>query len=144
NIANLLMKTAPPGQGKPGLDVEIQTATGTAVKNSQAALVNPQNVPSVGTTISASAESAAQAAVGMHKQSSMVVIQPSTGKILAIANNDGFNDFALTAAVAPGSSMKVITSAALLNAGVLTPTSPVECPKAYTVQGITYHNDQGE
>ena len=80
----------------------------------------------------------------MHKQSSMVVIQPSTGKILAIANNDGFNDFALTAEVAPGSTMKVITSTALFNAGVLTPQSPVACPPTYTVQGITYHNDQGE
>ena len=80
----------------------------------------------------------------MHKQSSMVVLQPSTGRILAIANNSGFNDFALTAGVAPGSTMKVITSAALFNAGVLTPDSPVACPKTYTVQGITYHNDQGE
>jgi len=74
----------------------------------------------------------------------MVVIQPSTGKILAIANNAGFNDFALTAAVAPGSSMKVITSTALISAGVVTANSPVACPSAYTVQGITYHNDQGE
>jgi hypothetical protein len=143
-IAGLLTKSPPPGQGKPGLDVEIATAAAKPVKGSQAAILDPQDIQSVPTTISSSAEAAAQSAVGMHKQSSMVVIQPSTGKILAIANNDGFNDFALTAAVAPGSSMKVITSAALFNAGVLTPTSPVECPKAYTVQGITYHNDQGE
>jgi cell division protein FtsI/penicillin-binding protein 2 len=27
---------------------------------------------------------------------------------------------------------------------VLTPNTPVTCPKAYTIQGITYHNDQGE
>ncbi|MGH3246218.1 MAG: penicillin-binding transpeptidase domain-containing protein [Trebonia sp.] len=144
NAANLLMKAAPPGQGKPGLDVEIQTAAGVPVKNHKAVILSPENVPSVGTTISSAAESAAQAAVGMHNQSSMVAIQPSTGKILAIANNDGFNDFALTADVSPGSTMKVITSAALLNAGVLTPTSPVACPKTYTVQGITFHNDQGE
>ena len=144
NISALLMKTAPAGLGKDGLDVEVQTAAGTAVKNSQAVVLSPRNVTSVATTISSSAEQAAQAAVGMHKQSSMVVIQPSSGKILAIANNDGFNDFALTAAVAPGSAMKVITSAALLNEGVLTPESPVECPKAFTVQGITYHNDKGE
>jgi hypothetical protein len=144
NISNLLMKAAPAGLGRPGLDVEIQTATGQPVKNSQAVLLHPQNVPSVATTISFSAEQAAQAAVAMHKQSSMVVIQPSTGKILAIANNDGFNDFALTAAVAPGSAMKIITSAALLNAGVLNPSTPVTCPKAFTVQGITYHNDKGE
>ena len=40
--------------------------------------------------------------------------------------------------------MKVITSTALLNAGVLTPTSPVACPKTFTVGGTTFHNDQGE
>jgi Penicillin binding protein transpeptidase domain len=144
NIASLLMKAAPPGRGKPGLDVEIQTTAGAPVKNSQAVILGPENVPSVGTTISSTAESAAQTAVGMHNQSSMAVIQPSTGKILAIANNDGFNDFALTADVSPGSTMKVITSAALFNSGALTPTSPVACPKTFTVQGITFHNDQGE
>jgi hypothetical protein len=144
NIAALLMKAAPAGRGKPGLDVEVQTTAGTAVKNSQAAILNPENVQQVSTTISSTAEAAAQAAVAMHKMSSMVVIQPSTGKILAIANNDGFNDFALTSDVSPGSTMKVITSTALLNAGVLTPTSSVACPKTYTVQGITFHNDQNE
>ena len=144
NIANLLMKAAPPGQGKPGLDVEVQTAAGTPVKGSQAVILDPENIESLNTTIQPAAEQAALAAVAMHKQSSMVVIQPSTGRILAIANNDGFNDFALTAEVAPGSTMKVITSAALFNAGVLSPTSAVSCPKTYTVTGITYHNDQGE
>jgi cell division protein FtsI/penicillin-binding protein 2 len=144
NIAGLLMKSAPPGQGKPGLDVEIQTAAGVAVKNSQAAITDPEDVQSVGTTISANAERAALAAVGMHNMSSMVVIQPSTGKILAIANNDGFNDFALTSDVSPGSTMKVITSTALLNAGVLTPSTPVACPETFTVGGTTFHNDQNE
>jgi Penicillin binding protein transpeptidase domain len=144
NISNLLMKAAPAGQGKPGLDVEIQTAAAKPVKNSQAVIIAPENIQSLATTISPSAESAAQAAVASHKMSSMVVIQPSTGKILAVANNNGFNDFALTASVAPGSSMKVITSAALLNAGLVTPTTPVACPKAFTVTGITYHNDKGE
>jgi hypothetical protein len=144
NIASLLMKAAPPGQGKPGLAVEVQTAAGTPVKGSQAVILDPENIQSLNTTIDPAVEQAALAAVGMHKMSSMVAIQASTGKILAIANNDGFNDFALTAAVAPGSAMKVITSAALFNAGLLTPSSAVTCPKAYTVQGVTYHNDQGE
>ncbi|MGH3293436.1 MAG: penicillin-binding transpeptidase domain-containing protein [Trebonia sp.] len=144
NISDLLMKAAPAGQGKPGLDVQIETATGAPVKNSQASILSPENVQSVDTTIDPTAEQAAQAAVKMHGQSSMVVIQPSTGKILAIANNDGFNDFALTSDVAPGSTMKIITSTALFNAGDLNPQSPVACPKTYTVQGITFHNDQGE
>src|SRR5207245_4235732 len=66
------------------------------------------------------------------------------GKILAIANNAGYNDFALTAKVAPGSTMKVITSAALISDGVLSVSSAVACPVTYTVQGITYHNDNNE
>jgi cell division protein FtsI/penicillin-binding protein 2 len=124
--------------------VEIQTASNKVVQNSQAVVIAPNNIASLPTTISTQAESAARSAVGMHKNSSMIVIQPSTGKILAIANNAGYNDFALTAQVAPGSTMKIITSAALFNAGVLTADSPVACPSAYTVQGITYHNDQNE
>ena len=143
-IANLLEKKAPPGQGAPGLYVEIQTASGQTVPNTQAVVVAPRNVPTLTTTIDANAENAARTAVAMRQNSSMVAIQPSTGKILAIANNAGFNDFALTAQVAPGSTMKVITSTALFSAGVLTADSPVGCPAAYTVQGITYHNDNGE
>ena len=144
NIGNDLMKSAPPGEGKAGLDVEIQTTAGTPVKNSEAVVLDPQNVQAVDTTINPSAEAAAQAAVKMHNMSSMAVIQPSTGKILAIANNDDFNDFALTADVSPGSSMKIITSAALFNAGDLTPQSPVACPETFTVQGTTFHNDKNE
>jgi len=143
-IANLLQHQAPPGQGTPGLYVEIQTASNHLVPNSQAVVIAPNNIPNLATTISAKAETAAHAAVAARQNSSMVVIQPSTGKILAIANNAGYNDFALTAQVAPGSTMKVITSTALINSGVVTADSGVACPQAYTVQGITYHNDNGE
>jgi cell division protein FtsI/penicillin-binding protein 2 len=143
-IAGLIQRQAPLNKGTPGLYVEIQTAANHAVPNSQAVVIAPNNIASLTTTISAQAETAARAAVAAHSKSSMVVIQPSTGKILAIANNDGFNDFALTAQVAPGSTMKVITSTALLNAGVLSANSSVGCPATYTVQGITYHNDNNE
>ena len=143
-IANLLEKQAPAGQGKPGLYVEIQNAKGQAIPNSQAAIIAPDNIPSLNTTIDARAESAALSAVKAHASSSMVAIQPSTGKILAIANNDGFNDFALTAKVSPGSTMKVIVSTALISSGVLTASSGVSCPLAYTVGGTTFHNDNNE
>jgi len=143
-ISTLLQKGAPPGQGKPGLNVQIETTKGQPVANSQAVVVAPQNIADLATTINQQAENAARNAVAMHPKSAMVVIQPSTGKILAIANNDNDNDFALTAQVAPGSTMKVITSTALLNSGVLTANTPVACPATYTIQGITYHNDQNE
>ncbi len=144
HIAALLETGAPPGDGSPGLDVELQTNAGKPLASTAAVVVAPKNVSGLATTIDAAAEQAARSAVAAHSNSSMVVIQPSTGKILAIANNDGYNDFALTAAVAPGSTMKTITSTALFNEGVLTPESPVACPKAFTIQGITYHNDNGE
>jgi hypothetical protein len=144
NVAAGLKKGAPPGQGFPGLDVEIQNAAGTPVANTQAVVVEPRNISGLATTINAAAEQAARSAVAQHASSSMVVIQPSTGKILAIANNAGFNDFALTARVAPGSTMKTLTSTALFTEGVLNPGSDVACPKAFTIEGITYHNNQGE
>jgi hypothetical protein len=143
-IANLLEKQAPPGQGSPGLYVEIQNAKGTAIPNSQAAIIAPNNINNLATTIDAKAESAARSAVAAHANSSMVAIQPSTGKILAIANNSGFNDFALTAKVSPGSTMKIITSTALISKGILSASSGVSCPLAYTVGGTTFHNDNGE
>jgi hypothetical protein len=143
-IAGLLQSKAPPGRGSPGLYVEIQTAANKLVPNSQAVVIPPANIAALNTTISPQAEAAARSAVTAHGSSSMVVLQPSTGDILAIANNDGFNDFALTAQVAPGSTMKVITATALINAGVLTDASDVACPETYTVQGITYHNDDNE
>jgi len=143
-IAGLLQRQAPSGHGTPGLYVEIHTASNHVVPNSQAVVIPPNNIPNLATMISAKAETAARAAVAMHQNSSMVVIQPSTGNILAIANNDGYNDFALTAQVAPGSTMKVISSTALINAGVLSASSNVACPATYTVQGITYHNDNNE
>ena len=144
-IAGLLKAQAPTNEGaNAGLDVQIETKSGTPVTNSQAPIIAPGNYPTLSTTISAKAETLARSAVAAHKGSAIVAIQPSTGKILAIANNAQQNDFALTAAVAPGSTMKIITSTALFNAGLATANTGVSCPAAYTVQGITYHNDQGE
>src|ERR1700761_1064366 len=137
NISALMMTSAPVGQGKPGIAVELQNAKNVAVADSTDTLVNAVNVPEVDTTIVPAAETAAQAAVKMHPWSSMVVIRPSTGEILAIANNDQMNDFALTSTEAPGSTMKIITSTSLFNQGLLTPQSTVDCPLVY--DGI--HND---
>src|SRR6185503_6257195 len=127
----------------PGLSVQIEDAAGRAVPGSQAVVIRPKT-GKLTTTISPRAERAARAAVSRAQDSAIVVIEPSTGYIVAIANNSGFNDFALTASVAPGSTMKIITATALINSGLTSASSPVSCPAAYTVQGITYANDQGE
>ena len=143
HIASLLSQKAPTGMGRPGLSVQIEDATGRAVPGSQA-VVTPPKTGQLTTTISAQAERAARTAVSQAQGSAIVAIDPSTGHILAIANNAGYNDYALTASVAPGSTMKIITATALINSGLTSTSSPVSCPAAYTVQGITYANDQGE
>jgi len=143
HITNLLAGHAATGAGTPGLSVQIEDSAGQAVPDSQAT-VNPQKPSQVATTISPQAERAALNAVSGTDGSAIVVLQPSTGYILAIANNAQFNDYALTAAVAPGSTMKINTATALINDGLTSENSPVQCPATYTVQGITYSNDQGE
>lgn len=142
-IANLLTQMAPTKKGSPGLSVQIEDASGGAVTGGQTTIIAPK-AGRVATTISPEAEKAARDAVNRTDGSAIVVIQPSTGHILAIANNAQFNDYALTALVAPGSAMKIITATALINSGLASASSPVGCPPAYTVQGITFHNDKDE
>ena len=145
NIAAALKKAAPVGQGTPGVEIELEGADGKPIASTSDVLSQPVPTGAVKTTINPTVEAAAQAAVGKYTDSSMVVIKPSTGEILAVANNDGQNDFALTARVAPGSTNKIITSTALLtNNLVSSPSQAVACPKSITVNGTTFANSEGE
>ena len=71
----------------------------------------------------------------------LVAIRPSTGAVLAAANNAGTNGLSLATVGQdpPGSTFKVVTSLALLRAG-LTPDSTVSCPATVAVSGRTYTN----
>lgn len=73
--------------------------------------------------------------------SALVAIRPSTGAVVAAAHGPGAGDQALatTGQFPPGSTFKVITSLALLRAG-LTPDSTVSCPATLTVDGFRFKN----
>ena len=118
-IGTRLGAHAPTRAGAPGLSVRSRTPPANqGVAGSQAVIIQP-GASQVATTISPQAEQAARAAVGTAEGSALVALQPATGNILAIANNAQFNDFALTAAVAPGSvCMKIITASALIDSGL--------------------------
>src|SRR6185437_647455 len=105
-----------------------------------ATLQKPVDASVLKTTIDPTVQALARAAVGMHSRSSMVVLRPSTGAILAVANSAGSGDTALTGGLAPGSTFKIVTTAALLNHGYVSLYSPVSCPLTVTVQGVVYHN----
>ncbi|MET8081020.1 penicillin-binding transpeptidase domain-containing protein [Streptomyces sp. NPDC005303] len=96
------------------------------------------------TTISASAQAAAEKAVKLYGQSSVVAVKPSTGEVLAVANNrtDSFNA-AFEGTKAPGSTMKIITAAMLIDNGVTSMNGPAPCPPEAVWQGQTFKNLTG-
>jgi hypothetical protein len=145
NIAAALLKGAATSQGTPGVEVAFVGPANTPVAGSTEVLSQPVAAGVVKTTIDPTVEAAARSAVQAHADSSMVVIQPTTGDILAVANNDGGNDFALTARVAPGSTNKIITSTALFTTGLVSsPSQPVECPPQIDADGEVINNAGGE
>ena len=74
---------------------------------------------------------------------SVVVLDPATGHILAVANaNAGAEgDMALNYASAPGSTMKIITSAALFDMAGLTPQSPAPCHLSQEADSQSFTNE---
>ena len=76
--------------------------------------------------------------------SALVAVDVRTGDVLASANSPaaGF-DRAITGQYPPGSTFKVASTYALLSQGVVTPTTPVSCPKTFVVDGLTIRNYEG-
>lgn len=75
---------------------------------------------------------------------SIVAIQPSTGGVLAVAQNsaaDAQGPVSVEGRFPPGSTFKVVTTAAALEAGVVGPDEIVPCPASITVSGRTIPND---
>ncbi|MFD4606369.1 penicillin-binding transpeptidase domain-containing protein, partial [Streptomyces sp. NPDC058464] len=67
-----------------------------------------------------------------------------TGEVLAVANHreDGFNA-AFLGELAPGSTMKIISAATLIDTGLTTATGPAPCPPTATWQSQTFSNLKG-
>ncbi|MBY8845613.1 penicillin-binding transpeptidase domain-containing protein [Streptomyces sp. SP2-10] len=95
----------------------------------------------VKTTLSPSFQAAAEQQVAKRARASVVVMRPSTGEILAVANSGhGFNT-AFQGSLAPGSTMKVITSSLLIDKGLTSVDKQHPCPKTVTYGGWKFHND---
>ncbi len=95
----------------------------------------------VQTTLDAGAQAAAERAVKKYAEASVVAVKPSTGAIRAVANNPvtEFNA-ALQGKQAPGSTLKIMTAAMLLEKGLVTANGAAECPKDVLYQGTSFHN----
>ncbi|TRO62581.1 penicillin-binding transpeptidase domain-containing protein [Streptomyces sp. IB201691-2A2] len=95
----------------------------------------------VRTTLSPGLQATAEQQVAKKAKSSAVVIRPSTGEILAVANaGHGFNT-AFQGSLAPGSTMKIITASLLIDKGLASADKQHPCPKYSTYGGWKFQND---
>ncbi|MBF9071637.1 penicillin-binding transpeptidase domain-containing protein [Streptacidiphilus fuscans] len=99
------------------------------------------------TTLDAGLQAAAERAVqdnhinGM--PSGVVAIDHHTGEIRAIAYS-GSTDLAINDWSAPGSTMKIITAATLMDQAGMNPDTPASCPPTTQVNGQLFHNVDNE
>ena len=129
--------------GAAGWKVVTQDAAGNEV--AQLAGKDPTAAQSLTTTIGTSFQAAAQAALANVPQASAIVaMQPSTGEILAVAQNapaDAQGLIALTGQFPPGSTFKIVTGTSALEAGKVTLDGPQACPGQTTVDGRVIPNE---
>src|SRR6516225_5990040 len=85
----------------------------------------------------------AVSAASTNKPVDMVVLQPSTGKVLAVIERPGGFDRALSGIFPPGSTFKIVTASALSKKG-LRPSTSVQCPATVDIGGRTFHNFDNE
>jgi len=95
----------------------------------------PEAGEKITVTIDPARQAAAQAAVDALPQGAAIVaIEANTSEILAVAQNKtltGTNPF--VGRYAPGSTAKIVTAAAALNAGLVQPNTAVACPAEATI-----------
>ncbi|WP_350280162.1 penicillin-binding transpeptidase domain-containing protein [Kribbella sp. HUAS MG21] len=99
----------------------------------------------VKTTLDTNLQKAAEAALATSKlPASLVAVQASTGQILAAANGPEATNYnrAFQGRYAPGSTFKIVTSAALLGSGETT-TTQLPCSNTINVFGKTFKNYDG-
>jgi transpeptidase family protein/MecA-like transpeptidase family protein len=105
----------------------------------------PGDTPPIRTTLDTRLQLLAQQAVAAEPRPAVLVaISPSTGGILAAAQNAAANaqgPIAFSGSYPPGSTFKTITTAAALQAGLATPDTPESCPGTVTVENRTIPNE---
>ncbi|MEV5603272.1 penicillin-binding transpeptidase domain-containing protein [Streptomyces sp. NPDC052299] len=126
--------------GTTGIETWINSADADGADKTLLTLVKgkPGRVP---TTLDAKIQAAAERGVKKFAEASVAAVEPSTGAIRAIANNraDGF-DAARKGKVAPGSTMKIITAAMIIQNGLGSANATVQCPATVPWVGVTFHN----
>lgn len=86
---------------------------------------------------------AAERALEGVEKGALVALEPSSGDVLAAASRPADDyDRALLGRYPPGSTFKVVSTAALLHDG-LDPETTVDCPRTIAVEGKSFRNFEG-
>lgn len=139
-LDQLRKKYGEQSHGKPGVELYIESEdSNTAART---LLTLSEGVPGkLQTTIDAGVQAAAEKAVKQFPGGSVVALNRSNGAIRAIADDPpkSFSP-AVSGTTAPGSTLKILTAAMLLEKGIVTPDKIVECPPDVTYYGRRINN----
>ncbi|MFB7367442.1 penicillin-binding transpeptidase domain-containing protein [Streptomyces hydrogenans] len=139
-LAELRQKYGSKAGGVAGVELAI-TSADQAIPDRTLLTLTKGKEGTLKTYIDAGVQAAAERAVKRYGKASVVAVEPSTGRIRAVANNpaQGFNT-AFGGAQAPGSTMKIVTAAMMLDKGLVEGAgSKVECPPTVTWER-EFHN----
>ncbi|MEX1178539.1 MAG: penicillin-binding transpeptidase domain-containing protein [Nitriliruptor sp.] len=132
--------------GRPGLEVLAVPADGEA-DGEELFSVDPEPGAPVTVSLDPDVQTAADAALAGQEEfpTAIVAIRISDGHVLAVANGpaSGGLDLALTGRYPPGSTFKIVTTAALLQTG-LEVDDPITCPATTTVDGRDFRNAEDQ
>ncbi|WP_406175789.1 penicillin-binding transpeptidase domain-containing protein [Streptomyces sp. NBC_00996] len=145
DIVATIRKNAKPTGGTTGTGVAVVDGGGAGVKPLK--VFSKGRTPVIKTTIDASLQAVAENAVKdshlQEKPAGTVALDWRTGHILALAHTGADGDIAINGIKSPGSTMKIIASAALFDQAGLTPNSPAPCTDSLTANSQLFHNDPG-
>ena len=129
-------------RGQPGLTVSAEPAEGTTGEPRDLFTRAPVPGTPLATTLDPDLQQRAEEVLApVVPASAIVAIRPSTGEVLVAASGPGGGGLstATTGQYAPGSTFKVVSTLALLRAGV-TRDSPLACTPTITVDGKSFKN----
>ncbi|MFE4516859.1 penicillin-binding transpeptidase domain-containing protein [Kitasatospora sp. NPDC056783] len=129
--ANKLLPADPAKDQDAGSAVVVSDPSGKGPQDKLFTIVEPKPGKPFKVTIDNTLQAAAEKAMTDlgGKPGSIVAVEPSTGQVLAFANSPATGqNRAFTGLLAPGSTMKIVTSAALLENGI-NPDTVVACPE---------------
>lgn len=128
-----------PGTDRPTWIIEVKNGSATQRLTTFPGRRAKRTRTTLDRRLQAAADRAVAAVTG---PAAIVAVRPSSGEILAVADRLGGGREAFLGRYPPGSAFKVVTAAALLDAG-MTATTPVDCPDIAHIGQRTIANHDG-